>query len=282
MEDIRLFAFDLDGTALRRENELSQRNRDALLAARKKDVLIVPATGRMRTFLPPALMETGLVHYGVVSNGAVVYDFQENKVLYERAMPLDIVARCLEIIRKYTVMAELYIDGQAYTEKEMWENKETKYRCPGSLFAYFLRNHKPYVLVDSLQKLICQRREICVEKINMPYVDASVIVELRKELERCPDIALVRSGFLNLEINHKMVNKADGLRALGELLEIPLSRMMTIGDNENDLEMLRAAGFSVAMGNAEPDIQKAANAVTSDCLHDGLAEAVETYILKKV
>lgn len=280
MEKIRIFAFDLDGTAMRKENELSKRNKEAILKAHEQGVIMVPATGRMRTFLPPALMELGCVRYGVTSNGAVVYDYKENKVLYERAMPKETVERCLRIIEKYTVMAELYIDGSAYTEKQMWENRETVYRAPSSLFAYFLKNNKQYVLVDDLYETL-RRPDVSIEKINMPFVHESVIADLRSELEQFDDIALVRSGFLNLEINDASVNKADGLRALGEVLGVSLSEMMTIGDNENDLAMLKMAGFSAAMGNAEEAIQKQASVVVASCLEDGMAEAIEKYVIKK-
>ena len=81
------------------------------------------------------------------------------------------------------------------------------------------------------------------------------------------------------EISPKGAGKDDGLRMLCEHLGIPVGRSMAVGDGANDIELMQAAGFSVAMGNAVDAVRRVADAVTDDCDHDGAAKAVLRYML---
>ena len=70
-----------------------------------------------------------------------------------------------------------------------------------------------------------------------------------------------------------------GARACPGPSNIPVVDIMTIGDGTNDIPMLQAAGFSVAMGNGSDAVKAAAQAVTDDCENDGFAKAIERYVL---
>ena len=78
----------------------------------------------------------------------------------------------------------------------------------------------------------------------------------------------------------KGVSKAVGLRKLCEHLHIPISETIAVGDAPNDLEVLKAAGLAVAMGNSRQQILDMADVVVSDCDHDGCAEAIHQYLLR--
>ena len=91
---------------------------------------------------------------------------------------------------------------------------------------------------------------------------------------------LVDGGFANLEFTAQGVSKATGLRFLADYLGLTLAQTMAIGDSENDAEMLRAAGLGVAMGNAYPQVKALADAVTDDNESDGVAKAIQKYLLK--
>ena len=79
--DIRLIAFDLDGTLLRSDKSISPRTMQALLAARERGVLLVPSTGRLLRSLPEPLLDKNLTRYHILVNGAQVYDSFEDKTL---------------------------------------------------------------------------------------------------------------------------------------------------------------------------------------------------------
>ena len=78
-----------------------------------------------------------------------------------------------------------------------------------------------------------------------------------------------------IELNHIGVHKGSGLRQLADMLSIPMSETMAIGDNYNDLEMLKAAGYSAAMANAPADIQAVCTYVCRHTYQEcGVAEAL--------
>ena len=81
------------------------------------------------------------------------------------------------------------------------------------------------------------------------------------------------------ELSPPEASKSKGLEALCRHLGIPLSRTVAVGDGGNDLDLMEAAGFSVAMGNAEDDVRAVADATTEDNDHDGAARAVARYLL---
>jgi len=89
----------------------------------------------------------------------------------------------------------------------------------------------------------------------------------------------VRSQPYYLDVTHPLANKGDALSSLAELLEVPLAEVAAIGDGHNDVAMFERSGFSIAMGNASPDVQRAADFVTASNGEDGFAQAMERLIL---
>ena len=90
---------------------------------------------------------------------------------------------------------------------------------------------------------------------------------------------VVRSNPEYTEIAVPGVTKASALRKLAAMLAVPLDAVMAIGDSDNDLPMLQAAGHSVAMGNAQPAVKAVCDLSVGDCEAGGFAEAVERYVL---
>ena len=88
-----------------------------------------------------------------------------------------------------------------------------------------------------------------------------------------------RSQPYYLDVTHPMANKGTVVEALSKWLSIPPAEIATIGDQPNDVLMFRKSGFSIAMGNAEPDVKKEAHAVTDSYNDEGFARAIEQLIL---
>ena len=83
----------------------------------------------------------------------------------------------------------------------------------------------------------------------------------------------------NIEVNHRSANKGAGLKQLCQILKLEPGTVMAIGDSDNDLRMLEFAGLSIAMGNASDDIKAVANHVTLPFYEDGVAHAIEKYVM---
>jgi Cof subfamily protein (haloacid dehalogenase superfamily) len=100
---------------------------------------------------------------------------------------------------------------------------------------------------------------------------------LRAELS--DSATVVRSQLYYLDITHTLANKGAGVRSIARHLGVPLSEVAVIGDGPNDVEMFEAAGLSIAMANAEPSVQRAADVVTGSNNHAGFAEAMGRFVL---
>ena len=92
-------------------------------------------------------------------------------------------------------------------------------------------------------------------------------------------VEMARSEVSSLEFSPQGVTKATGLLALADLLGIDRAATIAVGDADNDLDMLRAAGLGVAMGNANERAREAADVTVADNDHDGCAEAIRRFLL---
>jgi Cof subfamily protein (haloacid dehalogenase superfamily) len=91
--------------------------------------------------------------------------------------------------------------------------------------------------------------------------------------------SVVRSQRYYLDITHSLANKGAALRSIARHLGAPLERVAVIGDGANDVAMFGQGAFSIAMGNAEPAVKRAADVVTDANDDDGFANAVERFVL---
>jgi len=96
-----------------------------------------------------------------------------------------------------------------------------------------------------------------------------------------PQLVAVSGVPTNLEITMATADKGNGMIKLGEYLGITREEIMTCGDSENDMAMIVAAGFGVAMANGTDEVKEAANYITSSNEEDGVAEVIEKFVLMK-
>jgi Cof subfamily protein (haloacid dehalogenase superfamily) len=146
----------------------------------------------------------------------------------------------------------------------------------------------PYV---SLEQHTVGFRPTIVADFAFALDTAAKIVGVSKDfdlLERCErDVraALASSAFVArsqpyyLDITHPLANKGVALTEIAKLLRIPLAEIATIGDGYNDVAMFERSGFSIAMGNAGPQVKQKADFATDSNRDDGFAKAIEQFIL---
>ncbi len=272
---IKLIAVDMDGTLLLDDHtSVSERNVRALCKAMEQGVLVVPASGRMLTFLPEQVRNLPGVRYAVTSNGAAAHDLETGEKIYTDYLPLDLVEKIVAAVPASVTMLEVYVDGKSYTSRECYENIPN-YRFPPEYGVFLLRKR---TVVDDIMKHL-RENKLQVEKINLPHQAEPLHTELWNQLEAMGGLALVSSQPNNIEINAAGTNKGAALVALCKHLGIPMEDVMALGDSWNDLDMLRLSGFPVAMANAEERVKKVARVVTASYLEDGVAQAVEKYVL---
>ncbi|MFX3625681.1 MAG: HAD family hydrolase [Ectobacillus sp.] len=133
---------------------------------------------------------------------------------------------------------------------------------------------------DDVEEILAE--EIEIAKFFISTLDGNKREQLMRDLRHEAGIMLTASTPTNLEIMHENGHKGNGLKAMARYFNVPLKDTIAIGDNFNDVPMLQAAGFSIAMGNAEDEVKEMCDAVTLTNEEDGVAEAIETYVLKQL
>ena len=268
--DIRLVAFDLDGTLLRSDKSISPRTMQALLRAKEKGVLLVPATGRLYRSLPEPLRSPDLMRYLILINGAQIYDSAQNRTLLQEELTPELALQMMQFLKTRNVVRGVYINGLGHMSREDYEEIDAVAATPGTA-ALMRHSYQPdgdldtlTAQSDSIQKIIAFFRN--------PADKQPVIREI---LARFPDYAVSSSLGNNIEINAKNATKGNALRFLCRALGLSPAYCMAFGDGTNDYSMLRAAGFGVAMGNASQEVQSCADAVTQTNDDDGVARMME-------
>lgn len=274
MQDIRLVALDLDGTVFNDQKEITPRTLAAIRTACAQGVAVLPATGRTASGIPAAFTAIPGVRYALTSNGASVVDLTTGGQLVNQPFKTEDALKIYDILAKGAGMMSIFIGGESYTTHENTVRHIDM--VPDNLRSYFLTTR---IEVDDMHATM-QAHAHEIEKFSMIYrSEAERDVAWREIEETCPGMELTSSLPRNMEINAPGVTKGSGLLALAAHLGLTRAQTMAVGDSGNDRAMLEAAGLGVAMGNATEDIKEIADAVTEDNNHDGVAAAIEKYVL---
>lgn len=275
--EIKLIATDMDGTFLDDGKNIPRENWDALLACAAAGIEIVPATGRTVQGIPEEIKSLPGVRYVIATNGALVADLKENRVIDTCRLPVDLAVRVMNMARSCPdeVMYDAYIDGRGYTTEQFMEDLD-HYVDSAGIRALIKKTRR--VVADNISYVMEQNQE--VDKINMFFTDMEAKKRMRKALEAVPGILVCSSLPNNLEINAAGADKGGALLRLAEYLGIRREETMAFGDGENDRSMMELAGVGVAMANGEESVKAAADYVTTTNNEAGVAAAIRQFVLK--
>ena len=275
--NIQLIAVDLDGTVLREDKTISPRTLRAFRKVSSHGVQIVPATGRFAKMVPKELLQLPGVRYLLTCNGARVVDLISQSVLYAHPMSMEASMRLVRFCVSRGLFIEAYCGDVSYANPTALPALK-KVGLPDRFFRYIEASQ---TFVEDLPSFLEQQKKP-IEKVNIPYVPAQQREILRQEILTMGSYSVTSSGRINLEINDATANKGDGLLHLCQKIRITPEHVMAFGDGDNDRSMLKIAGLGIAMGNAEEEILQDADAVTETNEEDGVACAIERYILSQM
>jgi Cof subfamily protein (haloacid dehalogenase superfamily) len=260
---IELIALDLDGTLLDNHDDISPANRRAVRAALDHGVRVVLVTGRGTDAPARIVRELKLNLPSICAHGALTKDFLSGKVLGHIPVPLVHALPLIEYAEQNGLNVAVYheerfvrLQGSHLYMEDMrgphWSEVET--------FAEFLTSAPTFLRFLGRESVEAMRAAFAGVPLHFKY-------EVWGEFEEC--------AVTSLEATKKIA-----LERLCRDLNVPAERVLAIGDSRNDVPMLRWAGIGVAMGNALPEVQKAVGRVTAPCDRDGVARAIERYILE--
>jgi hypothetical protein len=268
---MKLIAFDLDGTLLTTEKELTAGNLAALERAARAGILLVPATGRFYGLIPENVRTLPWFRYFITVNGASVYDAQEGRALLRAEIPWRRAVEIMEHLDTLPVIYDCYMDDWGWMTKSLYNQAAD----------YAPHRHS----LETLQRFRTPVRELKahlarvghdVQKIQMFFRDPALRLRAMEDLRtRFPDLAVTTSVPRNVELNSLEAQKGVALLRLAERLGIDPAATVAFGDDLNDVSMLRAAGIGVAMANASPEAKAAADLLTASCDESGVGKAID-------
>lgn len=271
---VKMVALDLDGTALDPFGRITEREERAFKRAMDMGVHIVVATGRAFHSLPDNVFSIGGIEYAVTSNGAQVTRLKDRTLIYENCIAAASVAEIADILEKAGVRAEAFTDGRAYIDvSEFNAIKSGEIRTRDSVYVLSTRNP-----VDDIFAFMREHRDR-IENISINYSSNEAKEKFSRVLGEIPGVTVTTSFSLNNEIGGATTSKADGLSHLMERLGVTVGELMACGDSPNDGAMIRMAEIGVAMGNADDSVKEMADYVTGTNGEDGVAKAIEKFVL---
>lgn len=270
-KDIRMIGLDLDGTTLVGHTTITPRVKQAIEAALRQGIVVLPATGRQYGGLPQPVLDIQGIEYALTSNGAKIYNLPLMQEIYSDCFEKQTALELYDILSSYHALMGIYIDGKGYDRHV--EEMEGSIILP-ELVEYIKATR---VFVPDMEQLIRESNKP-VEKFTLMFHRWADLEHARGRLAQRSD-NYVSSGIANgLEVNTPTANKGRGLLMLAEKLGIHKDQVMAIGDSSNDVEMLKAVGYGVAMGNATAEVKAVASTVTLPCEEDGVAVAIEAIL----
>jgi Cof subfamily protein (haloacid dehalogenase superfamily) len=262
-----LLAVDLDGTLVEPRKPVRQAVIDAVNRAQAAGVRATIVTGRMYVGAKPFADALSLDGPIVLYQGAVLADARTGRFEREVAMPNAVALRIYAAAKERGLHVQFYRDDKFYVENDN-AYAQLYARTSGTL----------PVVVPSLPADFAGRDSTKVNVVTAPDKTPEVLALMERVCG--PDAYVTRSNPEFVEMLNPAVDKGVALRLVAEGFGIPMDRVMAIGDSYNDLPLLRAAGFAVAMGSAPDELKAEADAVVGDVEHDGVAEAIERFVLQ--
>lgn len=272
--EYRVAALDMDGTVLDDEKRMSEDTKAAIHQALAAGKEVIFCTGRSFAEMEDTLREFPDMHYLCGESGALVYDLRRGCPIRTVSMDKEAIRLIWKAIQGRDIMPQIFSQGASLGNRD--QLKRMGHYQMGVYQEAFDRVCTP---VDDLWVLALEP-ERSVEKLNLYHTspaERDKTWEILKELE--VNSTMVYSEISSLECSALGLSKAAGLQTVCEVLGISMDQVIMVGDADNDLEALRAAGLAVAMGNANENVKKVCQVQVADNNHDGCAQAIRQYLL---
>jgi len=261
----KFIALDVDGTLMTSKRTITDSTRNAIEAARKKGVIVSISSGRPYVGVGPIAKELGLNAPMIAYNGGMIVDSSTDQIIYECSMKPDHARKVIADAKEEDTTLIIWSKDKLYVNRI--DDRVESYIQISDVVPHLIEDYEA-LIVQGITKLL--------------WIDELDTIEAFREIYRTKyreRLNVVRSLPMFLEFVDKGVSKAEAMKRIGERHGIRQEEMIAIGDGDNDLEMLEYAGLGIAMGNAHDEVKQAADAVTASNDEDGIAKAIQKYIL---
>ncbi len=256
----------MDGTLVGRDLVISKSVRDAVARMRQAGAAGCLVTGRMYRATLPFSRELHLDAPIICYQGAAIVDPTTDEVLAHTALANELVRELIAMTERDRMHLQLYRNDEYYCEER---NRFSE------LYAS-LSMTQP-VIVPSLREAFAYSPATKGVVISDEPVAAQYAKKLRELFDGRANVTRSLPEFV--EVFDQKTDKGAALKFVAARMGVGMDRTIAIGDSWNDAPLLEAAGFAVAMGSSPPELRAIADTVVGDLAHDGVAEAIEKYVL---
>lgn len=265
----KMVATDVDGTLLDEWERVTPRTRTAVAALIADGVPFVLATGRPPRWIDPVVEGLGFPPLCVCGNGAVIYDSAADRILHTSTLDVESLAWIADL-------AERVLPGCGLAAERVGRSAHD---AATPQFVSSPEYEHAWLNPDDTQ--VSRQEVISAPAIKMLIrlrgtPSAEMQSALEPHLAGLADITYSTNNGL-IELSAPGITKAAGLSVVAERLGVDPAAILAFGDMPNDVPMLRMAGHGVAMGNAHPEAQAAADEITASNSEDGVARVLERW-----
>lgn len=269
----KIIACDLDETLLCDDRTISKKNLEAIHKAKELGVKFVPATGRGFHTVSNTLQELGLYEekdeYVISFNGGAITENKDSRLLHFEGISFDLAQQLYKRGLPYDVCIHIYTIDKVYVYNYPEQEKE-----------YLAGRMEVIEVFDDNIDFLKDEEIVKALYMNTDYAYLNQIEKDLEDITGTVDVSYSSNRYI--EFNHQGVNKGAGLLSLAKLLNIKQEETIAIGDNFNDLSMIKDAGLGVGVKNAVEGIRKDCDYITdANNNEDAIAEVIEKFILNK-
>ncbi len=270
----KLICVDMDGTLLNNKKEVSARNLETIGKAHEAGVKIVITTGRIFVSANYYGDLIGVKAPIIASNGAYVREKDKNESIYEQGLEKSQCRIIIDLLKKYHIIPQFYTSDTIYTQEIEYSAlmyTEANKTVPPN-------RQVKIKIIDNWEEML--ESDVKIIKAMAADIDKETIQEAKKEFLKLGEFEVVSSMNNSFELMKNGTSKGAAVKKICEYYGINRSETICIGDNENDLSMIKFAGLGVAMGNGTEVVKKEADYITLSNENDGVAHVIEKFVLK--
>lgn len=284
---IKLVASDLDGTIIDKNNKISSKNFEMINELHKNNIVFAICTGKSYS-VSKKICEQFNAEYGIFGNGTQIIDFKTQKEIWKNTLSKENLLFCVTLAKRFNFHIHLYTENEIITEKlEYMDLRNFKLKTQNStdtLKFKIIKNIITYIEnhdLDVFSLVISTEKSSLKEFEKILSVNSNLVYTFINKRGKYKD-NIINKDYEYINVSPLNINKNEALNFLSNYLHIDKSDMMAIGDNVNDLEMVKNSGVGVAVSEAYDELKQVATYVTKTSVTAGaFAEAIEKFIYNK-